>query len=132
MGPESKGGDCVAWLPEVKTMTNQVPEKSEKRRNSRMTEMAEKMVIDALKMYAVARQSGYVQFVEALGIRSIIDNFFSKGRVAKQAHKTAARAAVHPVMIEAVTNTLLKNNQLMGPVAMFVSNYVEKKKNRSA
>lgn len=40
--------------------------------------------------------------------------------------KAALRAVVHSVMIEAVNNALLKEDQSIALVAMFVSNYVKK------
>lgn len=40
--------------------------------------------------------------------------------------KTTIRAIVHPLMIKAVSDALLENDEDMAPVATFVSNYVQK------
>lgn len=39
------------------------------------------------------------------------------------------KAVVHPSLIKAVSDALLKNDNLMTPIAIFVSNYVKKELN---
>lgn len=43
--------------------------------------------------------------------------------------KVAVRADVHPFMIKAVSDALLKNDDLVAPTAMFLLIYVKKQSN---
>lgn len=52
----------------------------------------------------------------ALAIRSRVGDVLDEDFVAGQMQKAAMRAAVHPMMIKAVTNALLKGDQLLAPI----------------
>lgn len=88
--------------------------------------MPEKTVVDVPEMCAVEKQVGAVQSVSSLAIGSIIDDVLDEGIVAGQVHKAAIGAVVHPVMIQAVTDALQKEDLFLGSVAPFVPSYVEK------
>lgn len=82
--------------------------------------MAEKMVVDALEVCAAEKQDGAVQWVATMATRSIISAVLDKGLVAGKGHEAATRAVVHPVMIQAATDVLLKEYQLIDLIAKFV------------
>lgn len=92
--------------------------------------MAWKTIIDALEMCAVKEKNRSVRSVPLLAITSIIGDVFEEDIVAEQQRKAAMKAVIHPVMIEAVTDALLKEDQLMCLIATFVSTYVEKESAR--
>lgn len=101
-------------------MIEQALKVSEKKRDSRVAEMAKTMIIDALDMCAVEGQDGAVRSVASLTIRPFIEDVLDEGVVAAQIQNVAMRAVVHLVMIQAATDALLKEDQMLGPIATFV------------
>lgn len=95
---------------------------SEKKRNSQVEEKAEKIFIDASEMCAVEGQHGPVQSFVSLANRSVVGDVLDEGVVAAHMQKATMRAVVHPPMIKAVSEALLKNGALMAPIVTFVSN----------
>lgn len=82
--------------------------------------MAKKTVMDAMVMYAVKGQDGPVRSILWLAIRSKIGVILGEGFVTGHMQKTAIRAIVHPFKIKAVFEDLLKNDNLMMPIATLV------------
>lgn len=105
---ESKAGNHLVWLSEMKTIMYQALEKSEKGRHSRVTEMTEMQIIDALEMRAVEGRNGAVRSVASLAKRSVIGNVLDKDVVCEKVHKVALKFVVQLVVIQANTGALLK------------------------
>lgn len=91
--------------------------------------MAEKTVIDAMKMCSVEGQHGPFQSTVSWAIRSVDGDVLDEGVFAGRMHKAAMRAVVLPLVIKTVSNALMKNDALKAQIATFVSNRVEKKSN---
>lgn len=120
VGPENRGGDRLAWLLEAKMTMDQAMEESEKKMNSHVPDMAEKTVLDAVRMCAVEGQQGVARSVTLFAIRSISGDVLEECITAREVQKGAMTAVVHPMMIRAVIANLLKGDQLMDPIAKFV------------
>lgn len=69
VSPKNESKDRLVWVSEVKAMIGPALEEFEMKSDSRASEMAEKTVIDALKMWAVGRQEGDVRSVAFLTIK---------------------------------------------------------------
>lgn len=82
----------------------------EKERDPQVSEIVEKTVINARKMCGVDTQDRPVQS--------------TKGFVAGHIQRSAMRGAVHPSMLIAVSNAPMEKDDLMAPIATFLSNYV--------
>lgn len=91
--------------------------------------MGEKTVIHAIEMCAVKAQQETVWSTESLAIRSVVEDVL-KGRVVTgHIQNNAMRVVLQPAMIQAVTDAFRKNDDLMAPIATFVSNYPGKESN---
>lgn len=110
VGQDNKGGDRLVLLSEVKVMTDQALEESRKKRDHQVTELTENTIIDVLEMCAVEGRHGDVRFIVFLAIISVTGDVLDEGKIAAQAREVAARAVVHPVMIQAVTKVLLNED----------------------
>lgn len=107
-------------------MIDQAFEESKKQRNSQVAEMSKEAIVDALEMCAVEWQNEAVRSVALLAIGLIIGDVLNEDFVAGHVQNTATRAVKHPVMNQAVTNSLLKEDLLIGLIATFLSNYIKK------
>lgn len=125
--PSVANKKAVLWvqLSEIKTMFNKAAIKLERKRDFQVAGMAEKTVIDAVDMYAIEGQYGHVRSAVPSAIPSVVGDVLDERVVAEHTQKSATRAVVHPSIIKAVFDTLLKKDD-MAPIATFVANYVEK------
>lgn len=74
------------WMSKVKTMTGQTLEESKSLKDSCVTETVERLIIDALELYAVEGQYGAVPSVASSALRFIIHDVLEKEVVAGQVH----------------------------------------------
>lgn len=89
-------------------MVDKAVMESEKRRDSQLAKMAEKIVIDAMEMYAVEGQHETVQSPVSLVIQSVVGVVLDNEVVAGHMHRAAMRAAAHPAKINAAANDFLR------------------------
>lgn len=87
-----------------------------KREETQVGEMAEKTVINAMKMCAVEGKHMTVRLTISLAICSVAQDVFDKGVIAGQMPKAALKAAVQPAMIIAVGDAFLKNDDFTDSV----------------
>lgn len=87
-----------------------------------MDAMTVKKIIDELRICAMEGQYETVRSVSSLGIRSIADEICSKCFIAGKVRKATTRAVEHPVMIWAVSHSSLTEDEVKGPIAIFVRN----------
>lgn len=104
-------------LPKVKTMINHVFRESEKERNSQVAEIAWKTVFDAMEMWGLEGQHGHVRSGVSLAIWSTAE--LNKGVVAGHMQQLAMRSVLYPSILNAVSDALLNNDNLMASLAMF-------------
>lgn len=114
--------DRYIRLLEVMTMIDLALMKFEKKRNSQVSEMAKETVIGARGMCAVEAQDSPVRSTVSLAIQSVIGNIPGKEVVAGRLQRTAMRAVVHPSVVKAVFDALLKSDVLMAPITTFELN----------
>lgn len=120
-----KNGDRSVQPSEMKTMFDQTFMKPENRRDSQEAKMTEKLVINAMKMFAVEGQDGTVRCTVSLAIRSVGGDDLDEGVVASHMQRAAMRADVYSIKTNAVANALQKNDDLMGPISTFETNCVK-------
>lgn len=75
--------------------------------DSKVTDKAEKTVIDAVKMCAMEAHNGPVRTTLSLAIRSVIENILNEGVVADLMQRAAMRAVSNLTMIKAASNAVL-------------------------
>lgn len=92
--------------------------------------MAEVMVTDAMEMCDVRAPDGLILSTVSLAIGSVMWNVLDEGVVAGHIQSAASTVDMHPLMIEAASNALLKNDNLIAPIVNFVLNYIDKASNR--
>lgn len=98
---------------------------SEKKKDFQGAGVAAKTVIDPMEMCAVESKNGPVPLLYHWPYCRWLE-YSGRGRCQCYMQRAATRARVHPSMIKAVTNALLKYDDLMALIAIVVSNYVEK------
>lgn len=91
-----------------------------------MAEIAKKTIVDTSKLNAIEVLYGADRSVASLVAELAMGEFLDNAVVIGQMPKDAGRVVLRPVTIQAVIDTLLKEDQLISPVATFVSNFVDR------
>lgn len=91
--------------------------------------MAGKVAIDNMRVCAMEEQDVPVRSAVSLAIRSVAGNILDEGVVACHMQRARMRAVVCTSTIKAFSVALLKNDNLMAPVATFLSKYVDEELN---
>lgn len=93
--------------------------------------MVEKTVINTTKVWTVEGQHGLVQSTFPFAIRSVIGSVFGDVVDAGNIQKATMKIVMHPSLITAVFDALLKIDDLKVSIAMYVLKYIEKETNRA-
>lgn len=73
-----------------------------------MAKNTNEAVFEALEMCAFEGQDRAVRSVASSEVESIISDVLDEGAVVEQIQKAAMRAIAHPIIIQTVTNALLR------------------------
>lgn len=106
---------------------NQAFVESKKKSDAQVAEMAKQTVSGAIEMCAAEAQDATAQSTVSLAIRSVIENILDEEVHARHTQRAAMREVVRPSMIGAVSDALLKHDNLMAAITTIVSSCVEKK-----
>lgn len=120
-----KGADSYVQYSKTKNTIHQILIEYEKKSDSQVAEMAEKMVIDAMEACVVEEQGGCVQSIVSSAICSAIGNVLNKAVGTDHTQSAVIKAVLHHLMIKSVFDALMKGESLMASIAIFVLNYVK-------
>lgn len=116
-------------LSNMKTMIDKALFEPEKKRNFQVAKMVGKTVVDAMNMCALEAQNKPVQSTVSLALRLASGNVLNEGVVADVYGDVCDESGCAPLKSEAVFDAMLKNEDLIAPIALFVPIYVRKDSN---